>query len=206
MLIDTDMVIEVLGVTDAIAATAITTATVLVTLLDDSDDTEIGGVTWPLTLVHDTGGDYRVTLPDTMVLSPCVQCKAQLSIDDGAGLYREWETLYPAAQGTIAASIFIDNTDHVVTVDGLKRAVPDTFINAGTVAITLKDLSDVDIAGETWPLALAYVAASDGKYRATLRDTLDVADGDAVKVLITADDRAGYHREWRSILTIETGT
>lgn len=205
--IDTDNVIEISGVTNAATGAVITTAAVVITLLDASDDSEIVGETWPLTLTHIAAGLYRATLKDTLTLAPCVLCKAQFSIDDGAGFHREWESLYNVVHGTFAASIFIDNTDHVIKVDGLWDDVNDAFINSSTdVEVTLKDTSDIDIAGQSWPFTLTYEAASDGVYEGTLSDTLDVTDGDVVKVLLTADNGAGFHREWRSILTVETGT
>lgn len=207
LLISTNNVIEVEGVTNADTGAPITSATVLMYLYNNADDTQITGETWPVTLAHDASGTYNYNLSYLLGLAPCMQCRAEFSVDDGPGFHKEWEALYDAVYGTLTANIFFDNTDHVVTVDGLEDALnPGTYINAADVEITLTDLSDTKINGEVWPLTLTYVAASNGKYKALLRDTLDVAEGDVVKVLITADNGAGYHREWRSILTVETGT
>lgn len=207
ILINTDNIIEITAVTDAVAAAALTSAVVKVTLLDASDDSQISGETWPLTMSHTSGGTYQAIFTDSLDLSPCTQCKAQFSIDGGPGLRREWETLYDAINGSIAVSILIDDTDHVLKVDGLEDALnPGTYLNTATVQVTLQDINSVDVAGEVWPLTLVYETASNGIYKGTLRDTLDVADGDAVKVLITADSGADKHREWRSILKVETGS
>jgi len=206
ILIDSNNVVEVAAVVNGLSGAPITTAAVKVSFFDNADDSAIVGEAWPVTLAHASGGTYRYTLSKSLTLVPCVTCRAEFSIDDGAGFHKEWDALYPAVYGSISAKIFIDNTDHVLTVDGLDDAIsPGSYINGATVQITLTDLAGVNISGEIFPLALTYVAASNGKYQNTLRDTLDVAAGDVVKVLITADNGAGYHREWRSILTIETG-
>lgn len=207
ILIDTSNVVEVEGVVDGVSGAPIITAVVQVSLFDNADDSVISGETWPVTLPHDAGGTYNYILSYLLGLTPCTICRAEYSVDDGAGYRKAWHALYPAVYGALTAEILIDNTDHVITVDGLEDALnPGAYINGAVVEITLRDLSDTLINGASWPLALDYVLTSNGKYQATLSDTLDVADEDVVKVLITADDGAGYHREWRSILTVETGT
>lgn len=74
--------------------------------------------------------------------------------------------------GTIRVS-----TDNVIRVEGLKNTLSGEFINDGTVEVTLTDEDGVEFAGQTWPLALDYVAASDGVYQGTLQDTIDAEDG-----------------------------
>ena len=89
--INSDNVIEVQSLTDAVADTLITTATVQATLTD-ADGTEVTGETWPITLNHQGSGTYRGTITDTVMgnLSAGVSATITFSADDGAGKYREW--------------------------------------------------------------------------------------------------------------------
>lgn len=58
--------------------------------------------------------------------------------------------------------------DTIIELAGLKNEVSGAFINNATVNVTLVDSLGVQVTGQAWPLALAYVALSDGAYRATL--------------------------------------
>jgi hypothetical protein len=207
IIIDSDNVVEVLAVENSVTGIKTDTATVLVSLYDTDTDQLITGQTFPHTLTAEGGatGNYRGNLVDVLALAPCMLLRAEFSIDDGPGLYREWESLYDAVYGNLEAQIFLDNTDNTITLDGLDDAVsPGAFLDAATVEVTLTDLAGVDIAGQVWPFALT-AAGSGGLYEGNLNDTLDVTDGDIVKVLLTADNGADEHREWRSILTVQTG-
>lgn len=205
--INTDSHIEVVGLQNAATGTLFdNTATVQVTLLDASDDSQITGETWPLSLSHVVDGTFRGVLKDTLSLATCMQCKTQWVADWGSGLHKEWEELHSVYYASIAADFIVDNSDHLLTLQGLQDPITSSYINNATVTVTLKDLSDTDITGETWPLTMVYIPTSDGDYRATLRDTLGWAADDAVKVLITATGpSANEYREWRSVFTITAG-
>jgi hypothetical protein len=69
-------------------------------------------------------------------------------------------------------TVYVGNTN-VHELRGLKDAVLDTFINTAVVTVTIKDASGVEVAGQTWPVVMDYVAASNGNYRAIIED--DVA-------------------------------
>lgn len=63
---------------------------------------------------------------------------------------------------------FVANTN-ILELLGLTDAVTNAVINDATVTVTICDNNDAPITGgPTWPLTLAYVAASAGNYRATL--------------------------------------
>ncbi len=68
--------------------------------------------------------------------------------------------------------IYIAN-DNVLVVDGLKDVVTDTYLNTATVTAQLKTTAGTNVGGA---LALAYVAASRGRYRATLEEDLALTD------------------------------
>lgn len=94
---------------------------------------------------------------------------------------------------------YID-TDNVLSITGLKRSVADTFENAASVTVTLTDSDGVQVTGETWPLAMAYEASSNGNYRATLVDSLNVTENAFYTATITADAGAGFLRTFHATL------
>lgn len=79
--------------------------------------------------------------------------------------------------------------DHILTLDELKDVDTDTFINDATVQVTLKEEVNQepgdDISGQAWPLTMVYEVASNGKYEATLSDTLIVVPGTFYVAIIT---------------------
>lgn len=90
--------------------------------------------------------------------------------------------------------VYIDN-DNMLTLDGLANAATDAYVNNATVAVTVTDRDGNEIVGETWPLTLNYVAASNGTYRATLQDTLTLTHKEGLLLHITADG-AGLQAAW----------
>lgn len=92
--------------------------------------------------------------------------------------------------------IIYKGNDMVLELRGLASEVTGDYLNYATVAVTLKDASGVEVSGESWPLAMAYVASSNGKYRATLADTLSLTDRARYTATITADAGAGLKGEW----------
>ena len=82
---------------------------------------------------------------------------------------------------------FVSNTN-LLRVNGLFNVVDGTFVNAGTVTATIVDSNDNEVAGETWPVTLAYVATSDGNYRVALDDETAFVAGASYTAKITALD------------------
>lgn len=95
----------------------------------------------------------------------------------------------------MADTIFVGN-DNFLEVSALKNSATDEFINDATVTVTLTDSAGSQVAGETWPLAVSYINASDGVYRATLRDTLTLTAGQLYRATVTADAGAGLLATW----------
>lgn len=90
-------------------------------------------------------------------------------------------------------TVFVANTN-VLDLIGLHDEVDETYINDADVVVTVKDASDVEVQGVTWPLTMAYVAASDGDYRGILSDELAFVARQTYYAHITADagsDRVG---------------
>ncbi len=86
--------------------------------------------------------------------------------------------------------------DMVLELQGLKDVVADAFINDATVTVTLVDKDGTQVVGETWPLTMTYVSASDGIYRATLKDTLTVTLGEIYIAQVSANGGAGLQGRW----------
>lgn len=91
--------------------------------------------------------------------------------------------------------IFIAN-DNILELDGLKNAASGAYLNAATVQATITDWTTGDaIANVTNPVTLSYVAASSGKYRATLDKVAGFTVGQKVRIVITAAE-AGIDARW----------
>jgi hypothetical protein len=89
-------------------------------------------------------------------------------------------------------------SDNLIQITGLINEVSGAYINDATVTATVVKKSDrTEVAGVTWPIAVVYVAASDGIYRGTLPYTMDIADREKLIVLLEIDGGAGLvqHRE-----------
>jgi hypothetical protein len=72
-------------------------------------------------------------------------------------------------------TLYIDN-DTTVTLKNLKNSALDTYINDGTVTMTLKDSSGTTVSGMTFPLTMSYVASSNGDYLTTLQGALSLSE------------------------------
>jgi hypothetical protein len=93
--------------------------------------------------------------------------------------------------------IYVSN-DNLLKVNGLRNALAaaGVYLETATVTVTLVDEQGAAVSGETWPLSLAFVAGSDGNYRATLKDTLSITADKKYKAKITADGGVGLRAYW----------
>ena len=96
----------------------------------------------------------------------------------------------------MAIGSLIVETDNLIELDGLQDQSTSAYINDATVTVTLLDSSGSEVSGETWPLTMSYVAASDGKYRATLADTLVIKPNKRYQAKVVADGGSGKKRTW----------
>jgi hypothetical protein len=87
----------------------------------------------------------------------------------------------------------------------LQDEVDASYINSATASITIVDTSGNSISGETWPVSLAYVASSDGLYRATLSSSIGIVSGQRYvgEITATASGNTGY---WEVPILAETRT
>lgn len=93
-------------------------------------------------------------------------------------------------------AVFNILSDNVLELSGLKNEVTGAFINTATVTATLVDREGVEVTGQSWPTAMPYVAASDGVYRGTLSDSLDLTKFETYTAQITADAGPGLRQYW----------
>ena len=100
---------------------------------------------------------------------------------------------------------FIANSN-ILDLIGLKSAVEGTFINDATVTVTVKDSAGADVAGVSWPVTMAYVAASNGDYRATLSELITFLHKKNYRAFIEADGGAGLIGHWEFPFKSETRT
>lgn len=102
-------------------------------------------------------------------------------------------------------TVFVANTN-VLEIIGLKSAVEDTFINDATVEVTVKDADGAEVSGQTWPTAMAYVATSDGDYRAILEHDLALTDKAKYTAEISIDAGAERIGFWAYSFTAQART
>ena len=97
-------------------------------------------------------------------------------------------------------NIYLSN-DNLLSVESLKNAATGVFINDATVTATLKDSSNSNVTGQTWPLSLVFVSSSDGVYRGTLEDDLNLTEGEIYTAEINADAGSDQIANWSIQLT-----
>ncbi len=91
--IQSDNIIEVLGVLNVATGQHINSADVTLTLVDASSGDEIENETWPILLdyVSDSNGDYRGVIRNDVGISQNQSLIAKVKVDGGFGLVRYWE-------------------------------------------------------------------------------------------------------------------
>lgn len=91
--------------------------------------------------------------------------------------------------------LFIEN-DNLLTLNHLKEAITDQYLNSAAVEATLVDHNGDEVEGQTWPLSLGYVTASDGKYQGIIEDAVELAQADYT-VIVTVDAGIDRIAKWR---------
>ena len=105
---------------------------------------------------------------------------------------------------SLTAAIYVAN-DNYIEVDALANGATDAFENSATVTATLKTSGGAEVAGQSWPLTLNYVADSDGTYRGILDDALSIVAGTTYVVHIEAT-ASGLTAHWEISLQAQTRT
>ena len=90
--------------------------------------------------------------------------------------------------------LLYDANDNVLHANGLYTVDVLTgqhvwLDDGATVSVTLIDaLTEDNVVGETWPLALNYIAGSRGDFIGVLRDGITVAPGQGLVARVIADN------------------
>lgn len=104
------------------------------------------------------------------------------------------------------AQVIYNDNDNVIELAGVRNGTTGDYLDAAAVAVTLTDSAGAEVSGETWPLSMAYVAGSNGRYRATLADTLSLTAGQRYTATITADGGAGLFGKFVMDLVCQSRT
>jgi len=83
------------------------------------------------------------------------------------------------------SELYLDNSN-LLELRGLKDTLTDAFINDATVQATVRDKAGTMLTGDTFPKGLAYVAGSNGVYRATLNKAINIVAGEFYTIKIAA--------------------
>jgi len=98
------------------------------------------------------------------------------------------------------AIIYLSN-DNLLSIEGLKNSSSGSFMNSATVTATLKDSGGTSVTGQTFPITLSYITATNGNYQATLEDTLNMVADNIYTATITATSSGGLYAQWDLQLT-----
>lgn len=95
-------------------------------------------------------------------------------------------------------TVFVANTN-VIELLGLKSKIDGAYINDAAVTVKVYDNNKVAVAQGSWPLTMAYVAASSGNYRAILPDTLALKTDTDHVAYIEVNAGAGRVGHWEFV-------
>jgi hypothetical protein len=98
LFVGTDLLLQVSGLKDQ-DDNAVTGATVEATVLESDASTEVSGVTWPVTLSDDGGGDYSAVLEDTMELTEGRTYWVRVDITGGGADDQRWKQFRAERRG-----------------------------------------------------------------------------------------------------------
>lgn len=86
-------------------------------------------------------------------------------------------------------------SDNFVRVKNLSNETTGVIVNNATVTCTVVDRLGAEVAGQVWPLALTYQAASNGVYIGEIQDSAALIVGATYIARITALG-AGLQKYW----------
>jgi hypothetical protein len=99
--------------------------------------------------------------------------------------------------------LYKDN-DMVIELNGLRNEVTGLYVNDGTVSFSLKTMAGSAVAGQSFPSAMPYVPESNGVYRATLLDSVEMVKGTRYTIEINADAGSGLNAKWETDAVCQT--
>lgn len=107
----------------------------------------------------------------------------------------------------MACELAYVGNDNVIQLKGLTD-VDGNYINDATVTLTtVEDDEGTEVTGMAFPVSMPYVAASDGIYRATLQDGVNLVDkGNYVATIDVDATSEGLQAHWEIDFVARTRT
>jgi len=102
--------------------------------------------------------------------------------------------------------VIFHQSDNLIELIDLTDVVNGNFVTTATVTVTLIDKGGTDVVGETWPLAMPYIALTNATYRVIFNDTLVLVPGDLYRAVIDANDGVNRQAHWEFPIRAETRT
>ena len=100
-------------------------------------------------------------------------------------------------------AILFDDNDQAITLSGLQDTITGDYVNDATVTVTLQ-IDGVDLGGETWPLAMGYVAGSNGNYRAILLAAIEATAGERITATVNVQTTVGGTATFTEYLPVKS--
>jgi hypothetical protein len=92
-------------------------------------------------------------------------------------------------------TLYVGN-DMILEVEGLTDEASGEFVNDADVTATLYTLTGAPVPGQVWPIAMPHLADSNGIYRATMADSLDLTPNQRYRARLIADGGPGRRSQW----------
>jgi hypothetical protein len=92
----------------------------------------------------------------------------------------------------------IRGATNLLRIDSLRNALTQAPVNNAVVTATLLDTqSNVELAGESWPITAQYEPGSNGRYYVVICEDIETTPGQLITVVVEADGGEGAKRPWR---------
>ena len=101
------------------------------------------------------------------------------------------------------------SNDNLFIVKGLSTVDSggNTVYLTGAATVTMTLLrANVQVTGATWPIALSYIANSNGDFQGDLPDVLVVTAPESLTLKLVADNGADQHGEWLLAVSVKSRT
>jgi hypothetical protein len=102
-------------------------------------------------------------------------------------------------------TVFVGNT-MLLELQDLTSEIDDATIDDATVEVTVKDMDGAEVSGVVWPLAMDYVAGSNGLYRAVLDAGLPLVAKKRYIATVDADGGPDRQGHWELLFVPKTRT
>ena len=102
--------------------------------------------------------------------------------------------------------VLYHRNDNLLELLGLRNEITEEFVDDATVTAVVKDRQGTEIGGQSWPLAMTYVTASEGNYLGVIDAALDVEPSDRVIAEITIAVTGGLEAFFKLPLIVKERT